>query len=60
MTSRTSQHVYGLAYAWLLEEYARLPLLPESEFDEDRLPALIAAMEIVEELLYEDQEADDG
>ena len=52
----TLQRVYGR----LLEQYARLPLLPESEFDEDRLPALIAAMEIVEDLLYEDQEADDG
>ena len=60
MTSRTSKHVYGLAYTWLLEQYARLPLLPESEFEEGRLPALVAAMEIVEELLYEDQEADDG
>ncbi len=60
MTSRTSKRVYGLAYMWLLEQNARLPLLPESEFDEDRLPALIAAMEILEDLLYEDQEADDG
>lgn len=48
----TLQRVYGR----LLEQYARLGMLLESEFDPARLPALLAAMTIVEELL----EADDG
>ena len=51
---RHEQTALKRVYGRLLEQYALLPTLPESEFDEDRLPALVAAMEIVEELLEAD------